>query len=72
MSSIPPDAHLFIMHFGLDALYREMKNAAEAVRREATKARLAGQEPDPNIQAKLVGIGPRQPSKDKMEYELMK
>lgn len=60
------------MHFGLDALYREIKNAGEAVKREAARARVAGQEPDPLVQSKQVGIGAKQPSKSKMEYELMK
>lgn len=72
MSAIPRDSHLFIMHFGLDALYREMKNASEAVHRGANRARLAGQQPDPSAQPQDVGIGPRQPSKNKIEYELMK
>lgn len=62
------------MHFGLKTLCREMTNAEQAAYREQARANLAGADaaagPAPKVRA--VGIGPKQPDKETLEYELMK
>lgn len=72
IAAIPPDAHLMIMHFGLRQLFRDMESAQNAVLRDGVRAQMAGDEVAPDARPKSVGIGAKQPSKEKMEYELMK
>lgn len=67
---MPPGSHLFIMHFGLSALYRQMASAEQAVYRELVLQ--TGQPDAVEPVARAVGIGHKQPSRDRIEYALEK
>lgn len=69
---IPPHVQIFFMHYGLDTLYRTMVNAEQATYRETTRMRLDGAADVAPAEPKTVGIGANQPSKEKIQYELLR
>jgi hypothetical protein len=71
LSSIPAHVHLFLMHFGLKTLCREMDNAQQAAYREDLRTNLDMAQPKAKSK-KVVGIRAKQPDKEKLEYELLK
>lgn len=74
LAAIPSHVHLFLMHYGLKTLCREITNSEQAAYREQARANLnGGSAADaPAPKPKAVGIGPKQPGKEALEYELMK
>ncbi|SCV74224.1 BQ2448_6656 [Microbotryum intermedium] len=65
-------SQIILMHYGLNALYREMENAKQAAYREDARSRLDHVPVVRPSVPRWVGIGERQPDKEVIQMELLR
>ncbi|GAA5932463.1 uncharacterized protein JCM15063_001232 [Sporobolomyces koalae] len=68
-SQMPQHVNLFVLVFGVNALFRDLERVRQAEYRAGLRVQ-AGETPGPAI--KPAGIGPGQPNRDEIELALMR
>ncbi|KAK4058425.1 hypothetical protein OIO90_000583 [Microbotryomycetes sp. JL221] len=69
--AMPSGAQLFLMHYGLSDLFKQIENAKQASFRAQVRDQLEG-DGGADADSRFVGIGTKQPDRAKIEYTLDK